>query len=193
MSVDMDKANLNLDRFVTNLHKTILLIKTSISSLYDEDSESEFNDKLSETALVLEIASSFIEELSKSDNLKKDKDGVTVIEKKINFVRGFIEKSIPLWKDLKNKNIKVLKRSINSVVGGITEIEEYVEVIHHVLGDNDTGDILIDEASIESLWKCLNAITHGAIKYAIASKDQVLYDKLVEKKAVEFWGVNLNK
>ena len=166
---DIDKANENLVKFIGNTRK-IILLTTDIG----KDLASRTGDlaaKYSDIPDLLELALIVYDAFDD--------------RQKVNFLLGFLEKSLSVWDKIKRKDASILSDNLSIILPE----NEYIERIQYAYGHNSTRTIYVSDKMVSNMWLLITGLIHNSIKYVILSRNAKLYNTIMGMDAVNFWNV----
>jgi len=170
-SCDIKLAIENLNKFSTNTRKIIMLTNDICKDLSRKPGE--IGKKYKNIPGLLDIA------LLVFDEFKNEKYEEILVD--------FLQKSIPVWDKIKNRDGSILSENLSLIIPD----NEYIPIIQYAYGDNPDGKIHVDDKKIKNMWLLITALIHNSIKYSYYGQNKNLHNLINRYDAVAYWNVKV--
>lgn len=160
--IDVEKANLQLQKFNENLQKVVLKTKLVIEKIMAKDVNIKSSYK--NVPSTLDIAMCVIQ----------GSFPVPGFDRIYGTICGFLDKynlglsnGIDLFDMINNKDDKILTEHLSALFPE----NKYIDKIQYIYGANPEGKRYVEKDDVDFMWRLINGVMHRAIKWAIFSQD----------------------
>ena len=167
---NLEKANSNMCKFIENTQRIINATKVILERLMDE--HDHIASDYSDVPMLLDIGKRILVDIGSQEQVK--------------LVKTFVEKSIPVWEKVKNKDITVLTENMSLILSD----NPFVPRIQYMYGSNPQRRCYVNEKETKNMWTLITALIHNSVKYVYFSGNTELMS-IIPDGTIEMFNINL--
>lgn len=168
--MNTEKSDVNRVKFIENTQRIMNATNTILKRLMEE--HAHIKGDYSDVPALLEIGKGVLVNLDNTTSR--------------NIIKGFLEKSVPVWDKIKSKDISILSENLNVILPE----NPFIPRIQYLYGSNPKSICYVNESETASMWRLIESLIHNSVKVAVFSNDKELLE-IIPKNAVSVWKINL--